>query len=95
MTQFVARYRVTAVRREPASDGSHTHVTGVLADGTYFALPHVLRSIDLHDQWYVDVAGEPSVLASPARCLRCGQGGVLMADAVDASAGVLRTLPDC
>ena len=95
MTQFVARYRVTAVRREPASDGSHTHVTGLLADGEYFALQHVVRSIDLHDQWCIEVAGETVVLPSPARCPRCEHVVVLVPDAADPSLGVLRTLPDC
>lgn len=96
MTQFVARYRITAVRREPAIDGSHTHVTGILADGEFFTLRQVLRSIILHNQWLVETETGLWALGVLRGCRHCVDMEPHVAtDAADPTLAALHALPDC
>ena len=96
MTHFVARYRITAVRREPANDGTHTHVTGIFADGELFSLRQVLRSVILHNQWLVETDAGIWTIGMLSGCSRCRDLGPNLAkDAADPALAVLNTLPDC
>ena len=96
MTQFVARYRITAVRREPAHDGSHTHVTGIFADGELFTLRQVLRSVILHNQWLVETESGHWALGVPRGCDHCRDlEPHSVTNAADPTLAGLHALPDC
>lgn len=57
MTRYVTRYVVTRVRREPSSDGTHTHIAGVFVGDEYFPRQQVIRSIGLLNDWVARFAG--------------------------------------
>lgn len=68
MTRYVTRYTVTGVRRERSADGSHTHISGVYAGGSYFPRRQVIRSINLLNDWVARAAGRDTPIVVVESC---------------------------
>jgi hypothetical protein len=67
----VTSYTVTAIRREPASDGSHHHIAGLVTNqGAYWPRASVVSSITHGDEWRTGAGPITATICLVSRCPR-------------------------
>ena len=95
MTRYVTRYTVTGVRRERSADGTHTHVVGVYAGEHYFPRQHVIRSINLLNDWVARSAGRelPILVVDACPHEDCTETPYLLASNGETNADGMDSLP--
>lgn len=91
-------FTVTAVRREPAVDGSHRHIEGVCTEaGVHYARREVVESINAGDVWQTSAGGLTAVITTTAFCPApgCLVTPYLRTDPDSTHLDNLENLPDC
>ena len=94
----MARYVVIGARREPAADGSHSHVTGVCVPrGLYYSRDEVIASLARGDVWELSGTGDPARLTLLAACPaeECDLSPYVTSVQADGAQATLETLEGC
>jgi hypothetical protein len=65
----VTTYTVTKVRKESSSDGTHTHLEGVISDaGVHYTRKDVVDSINAGNTWQTSAGGYTAKIHTLSYC---------------------------
>lgn len=90
-------YTVTAIRREPAPDGSHRHIAGLITtQGTYWPRAQVVSSITHGDVWRTGTGRVSATVCLASRCPRgtCNGHAYVMTNPYSTQLDNLENLPE-